>query len=131
MDMMSGFPCNINPDGNSTTLNKWAWNNDVNMLYIDQPIGAGYSYVTALNGSYDVISQVFTPVEDEKDLPELNTTTVIATLDAQQVVYNTTAAAGRTFWQCVQIWTQEFPEWNVKSDEISLWGVSVCIHLPT
>jgi hypothetical protein len=31
-------PCFINPDSNSTTLNEWSWNNNVNMLYIDQPV---------------------------------------------------------------------------------------------
>lgn len=31
-------PCTVNPDSNSTTLNPWSWNNEVNMLYIDQPV---------------------------------------------------------------------------------------------
>lgn len=27
-------PCSVNPDSNSTTLNPWSWNTNVNMLYI-------------------------------------------------------------------------------------------------
>ncbi|KAF5309064.1 hypothetical protein D9619_013580 [Psilocybe cf. subviscida] len=42
-------PCKVNPDGLTTTLNpfsllKKSWNNISNMLYIDQPIGTGFSF---------------------------------------------------------------------------------------
>ncbi|THH26769.1 hypothetical protein EUX98_g7412 [Antrodiella citrinella] len=36
-------PCHVNPDGNSTVLNPFSWNNISNMLYIDQPVGTGFS----------------------------------------------------------------------------------------
>lgn len=124
-DAMSGFPCTFNPDGNSTSHNEWSWNNHANMLYIDQPIGSGFSYVTALNGSLDLLTSVFTPVQDESELPELNATTLATTMDAEVVITNTTASAARTLWQFAQIWFQEFPEWDTTTDEISLWGVSV------
>ncbi|KAF7323728.1 Serine carboxypeptidase S10 [Mycena kentingensis (nom. inval.)] len=39
-------PCSVNPDGKTTTLNPYSWNNISNMLYIDQPLGAGFSYGT-------------------------------------------------------------------------------------
>ncbi|KAG1881409.1 Alpha/Beta hydrolase protein [Suillus tomentosus] len=39
-------PCLVNADGNSTTLNPYSWNNLSNMIYIDQPIGTGFSYGT-------------------------------------------------------------------------------------
>ncbi|KAG1740419.1 Alpha/Beta hydrolase protein [Suillus paluster] len=39
-------PCSVNADLNSTTLNPYSWNNLSNMIYIDQPIGTGFSYGT-------------------------------------------------------------------------------------
>ncbi|KAJ7484423.1 Alpha/Beta hydrolase protein [Mycena latifolia] len=37
-------PCTVESDGSTTTLNPYSWNNISNMIYIDQPIGAGFSY---------------------------------------------------------------------------------------
>ncbi|KAJ7092784.1 alpha/beta-hydrolase [Mycena belliarum] len=39
-------PCTVNPDGESTTLNPFSWNSISNMIYIDQPIGTGFSFGT-------------------------------------------------------------------------------------
>ncbi|KAJ7118453.1 alpha/beta-hydrolase [Mycena crocata] len=39
-------PCTVNPDGKSTTLNPFSWNSVSNMIYIDQPIGTGFSFGT-------------------------------------------------------------------------------------
>jgi carboxypeptidase C (cathepsin A) len=37
-------PCRITNDSSSVTLNIYSWNNEANMLYIDQPVGTGFSY---------------------------------------------------------------------------------------
>ncbi|KIM72376.1 hypothetical protein PILCRDRAFT_81931 [Piloderma croceum F 1598] len=37
-------PCRITNDSSSVTPNKYSWNNNVNIMYIDQPVGAGFSY---------------------------------------------------------------------------------------
>jgi cathepsin A (carboxypeptidase C) len=37
-------PCSVNKNGRTTSANKHSWNKDVNMLYIDQPAGTGFSY---------------------------------------------------------------------------------------
>ncbi|KAF8881135.1 Alpha/Beta hydrolase protein [Mucidula mucida] len=37
-------PCTVLEDGKTTTLNPFSWNNISNMIYIDQPIGTGFSF---------------------------------------------------------------------------------------
>ncbi|CAE6417196.1 unnamed protein product [Rhizoctonia solani] len=37
-------PCRMNEDELTVSHNPYSWNEHANMLYIDQPIGAGYSY---------------------------------------------------------------------------------------
>ncbi|KAI0073558.1 alpha/beta-hydrolase [Panus rudis PR-1116 ss-1] len=39
-------PCLVNPDQSSTVINPFSWNNISNMIYIDQPIGTGFSHGT-------------------------------------------------------------------------------------
>ncbi|KAI0634438.1 alpha/beta-hydrolase [Trametes polyzona] len=39
-------PCMVNPDGQTTVLNPFSWNNISNVIYIDQPIGTGFSFGT-------------------------------------------------------------------------------------
>lgn len=98
----------MNPDSNSTTLNEFAWNNNVNMLYIDQPVGVGYSYTTITNGVLNLLTQEFTHVENG-ETPELNLTTVqtsVSTPDPAFVVNNTETAA-KMAWQFAQVWFQE------------------------
>ncbi|KAG1908428.1 alpha/beta-hydrolase [Suillus fuscotomentosus] len=48
-------PCLVNADRNSTTLNPYSWNNLSNMIYINQPIGTGFSY-----GNTDMVNSTET-----------------------------------------------------------------------
>ncbi|KAF4481653.1 Carboxypeptidase S1 like A [Fusarium agapanthi] len=64
-DNTNGLPCSVNADSNSTALNKISWNKHVNMLYIDQPLGTGFSYVDLVNGTFDTLTQTFTPVKGD------------------------------------------------------------------
>jgi carboxypeptidase C (cathepsin A) len=107
-DNTNGFPCSVSPDSNSTTLNKVSWNNHVNMLYIDQPLGTGFSYVSLQNGTFDTITQTFTPIEDGK-IPKINATFLQATLDsgAPGTVPKTTMSGARTLWAFAQVWFNE------------------------
>ncbi|KAM0207169.1 hypothetical protein ACHAQD_012175 [Fusarium lateritium] len=38
-------PCHVNKGGNSTTQQPFAWTDNANVLYIDQPVGVGFSSV--------------------------------------------------------------------------------------
>ena len=37
-------PCRITNDSSSVNLNPYSWNNEANVLYIDQPVGVGFSH---------------------------------------------------------------------------------------
>jgi carboxypeptidase C (cathepsin A) len=37
-------PCRINNDSSAVTRNPYSWNNEANVLYIDQPVGVGFSH---------------------------------------------------------------------------------------
>lgn len=38
-------PCLINGHGNGTVYNKYGWNKETALLFVDQPAGVGFSYV--------------------------------------------------------------------------------------
>lgn len=79
------------------------------MLYIDQPFGVGYSYTSITNGTVDLLTGVFSPLSEPDEVPELNLTTVqasISTPDPARVVNNTETAA-KMAWRFAQVWFQE------------------------
>jgi carboxypeptidase C (cathepsin A) len=65
LDGARGFPCSVYADSNSSTLNLWSSNNVTNMLYIDTPVGTGYSYTEPQKGLLDLFSGELVPVQDE------------------------------------------------------------------
>ncbi|KAF4452568.1 Carboxypeptidase Y like protein A [Fusarium austroafricanum] len=43
---MGSGPCIVNPDGNSTKRLDYSWTDRANVVYIDQPVGVGFSKIT-------------------------------------------------------------------------------------
>ncbi|EIN08494.1 serine carboxypeptidase [Punctularia strigosozonata HHB-11173 SS5] len=53
-------PCRIQNDTKTVALNPYSWNEKANMLYIDQPIGVGFSYGdTTVGTSQEAASDVW------------------------------------------------------------------------
>ena len=54
-------PCRITNDSSSVTFNPYSWNNESNIVYIDQPVGTGFSYGTTTVGtSQEAAADVWT-----------------------------------------------------------------------
>ena len=119
-------PCYANPDGNSTTINSWSFNNYVNVLYIDQPVQAGFSYDILVNGTFDLSSNIVTPLEASQPVPKTNGTFMLGTFASQNpnTTVNNTITAAKAFWQFSNVWLAEFPEYNTTNNQVSMWANS-------
>ncbi|KAH9912758.1 alpha/beta-hydrolase [Epithele typhae] len=54
-------PCQVDEDGQTTVLNPFSWNNISNMIYIDQPIGTGFSFGTVnVNSTFAAAPAIWT-----------------------------------------------------------------------
>jgi hypothetical protein len=117
-------PCYVNADSNSTRLNPWSWNNNVNMLYIDQPVHVGFSYDELVPVVSDMLTGAITPSNGSATS---NATSFAGVLPSQkpESAPNTTTNAAKILWQFTQIWLQEFPEHQTSDDRVSIWGNSV------
>lgn len=105
-------PCSVNEDSKGTTLNPWSWNNNVNMLYIDQPVQAGFSYDSLVNGTINELVSPFavTPIGSNTSMiPSYNSTFLPGTFASQNnaTTANTTRDAALAIWHFMQTWTQE------------------------
>ena len=129
LEQASVFPCNFGSDSNSTKVNPQSWNNHVNMLYVDQPFGAGFSHTTLANGTFHAVTMEFEPLDSDSadSLEPVEYPLLHATLDASSpaMVTNGTLSAARSFWRFAQVWFNEFPEWSTSNQEISIWATSV------
>ncbi|KAI0871702.1 carboxypeptidase S1 [Hypoxylon argillaceum] len=127
-------PCFVGPDSQSTYLNPWSWNNEVNMLYIDQPTQVGFSYDELINGTATVSEDgegfKVKPADFSNGVPESNMTYHVGTFSSQRITQtaNSTAQAAHAFWHFAQTWFAEFPHYKPADDRISLWAESYGGH---
>lgn len=142
-------PCLVTEDSKDTVLNPWSWNNEVNMLYIDQPVQVGFSYDTLINGTIEETVNPFlvTPRNTTTmQSLELNSTFLAGTFASgnPSSTANTTLSAARTAWYFMQTWMQEyvavffcrveyannrrFPKYKPKGNKFSIWSESYGGH---
>ncbi|KAK0648081.1 putative lysosomal protective protein precursor [Cercophora newfieldiana] len=127
-------PCSIANDSKTTYINPWSWNNEVNMLYIDQPNQVGLSYDTPTNVTLELWEDApffeATPADFSKGIPKSNNTFRVGTVSSQNSTHtaNTTAHAAHALWHFAQTWFTEFPHYKPEDDRISLWAESYGGH---
>jgi len=125
-------PCLVTPDSADTVLNPWSWNNEVNMLYIDQPVQTGFSYDKLVNATVDetALPFIFTPLSPSSPPPKLNATTLLGLLPSQDPLStaNTTTTAAAAAWHFMQIWMQQFPKYRPRNNQFSIWSESYGGH---
>ena len=127
-------PCFVNDDSNSTYLNPWSWNNEVNLLYIDQPVQVGFSYDTLINGTLDLAPSIeegffggtLSLSNFSEGVPKQNNTFMVGTFASQNLTYtaNSTVHAATALWHFAQTWFEEFPYYKPHDEKISIWTES-------
>jgi hypothetical protein len=126
--MTENGPCYVNSDGNSTVKNPFSRNSRVNMLYIDQPVGTGYSYSSLVNVTYSQLSGAVIPTDFTHGIPFAPNITVfpgtVANPDLSLTANNSDIAA-KAMWHVAQAWVDTFPHFSLGNSEISLWTNSV------
>jgi carboxypeptidase C (cathepsin A) len=123
-------PCFVADDSRSTYLNPWSWNNEVNMLYLDQPTQVGFSYDTPTNGTMTCGEYEITPGDFTDGVPAYNFTHMAGTFGSQDLsmTANSTAHAAHALWHFAQTWFFEFPHYKPADNRISVWAESYGGH---
>ncbi|KAK2601700.1 hypothetical protein QQS21_004775 [Conoideocrella luteorostrata] len=121
-------PCRVEDDSKTTRLNPWSWNNEVNILYIDQPNQVGFSYDVPTNGSLKITvdedgAEYFYYPEQFTETPKANLSYYPGTFASGNpaAAPNSTRSAAHAIWHFAQIWLGEFPHFKPKTNSISLW----------
>lgn len=115
-------PCYVNPDSNSTYLSEFAWNREVNMLYLDQPVQVGLSYDTLQNITTNLVTGEIEFLNSTENVPEQNATFLVGTYPSQnedQTALGSVNAA-KSAWHFLQTFTQEFPGYHPNDSRISI-----------
>jgi carboxypeptidase C (cathepsin A) len=137
-------PCFINADSSTSRLNPYSWNNEVNMLYIDEPVQVGFSYDVPTNCTVKLEHSAFRDTEEGEEepvgtfptdfskdgVPEVNATLKVGTFASQDPAQttNSTLQAGHALWHFAQTFFFEFPAYKPNDDRISLWAESYGGH---
>ncbi|KAJ2902203.1 Carboxypeptidase S1 A [Zalerion maritima] len=133
-------PCNVvGPDTDETEPNVWSWNDRANLLYVDQPVGTGFSYVgeDVKDGVVDMSTGLITTFPDgagdgdgggiESESPRFKK----GRFSEQEPdkIPATSPVAARAMYHFLQAWLGEFEEFRGRNT--SLWSESYGGHYLT
>jgi carboxypeptidase C (cathepsin A) len=120
--LVENGPCRVHSDSNSTYLNEWSWNNEVNMLYLDQPNQVGWSYDELANVTNNLLTGDLTYLNDTSEIPEQNSTFLVGTLASGEVSATSRGSrnAAYALWHFAQTWFAEFPGYHPNDSRISM-----------
>ncbi|KAF2028435.1 alpha/beta-hydrolase [Setomelanomma holmii] len=115
-------PCFINADSNSTILNEWSWSNEINMLYLDQPVQVGTSYDKLTNITNNIYTGTVRVADFWSAVPAQNNSFYVGTYASQNYDLTTrgTENSARALWHFAQVWFQEFPQHKPNDNRISI-----------
>ncbi|KAL2864762.1 carboxypeptidase S1-like protein A [Aspergillus lucknowensis] len=121
--LLENGPCTVNEDSKTTRDNQWSWNKKVNMLYVDQPVQAGFSYDELFQGRLNLSNN---EISLGKTDPATGTLLGHFTSQKPEQTANTTMNAARQFWHFMQAWVPHFEPYSKKSTngKLSLWTES-------
>lgn len=122
-------PCYVNIAGTDTIDNLWSFSNNINMLYIDQPVQTGFSWNELVNATFDLLTGdgLITPIDfDPSSLPPVNASYGYGTYPNQ--LFNSTAKntvqAAKSLWHFAEHWLSSFPGYATESNQIEIIGNS-------
>ncbi|RDA84713.1 hypothetical protein CP532_5232 [Ophiocordyceps camponoti-leonardi (nom. inval.)] len=118
-------PCRVE-ENMTTSSNGWSWNREHNMLYVDQPVHTGFSYDVPTAGTFNakwgnITVQGGSPAAQTRGQGAIPG--IFSSQDPQATA-NTTANAGRQYWNFLQVWSHDFLAGRPHKDSLALWAES-------
>jgi carboxypeptidase C (cathepsin A) len=123
-------PCKVNADSNTTRLNKWSWNSESDMLYLDQSVQTGFSYDRVEEGTQGAFGKVLLDINSESAESESTPGSrrgFFSSNDPKQTA-NSTQSVARSTWLYVQIWLRMFDRRQSSNPTINIWSASYGGH---
>ncbi|KAL3455180.1 Alpha/Beta hydrolase protein [Aspergillus heterothallicus] len=119
-------PCLVNSDSNSTSPNPWSWSAESDVLWIDQPVQAGFSYDELTNATIDYSTSLISPILSGEEIPPVNHTFNVGVFGSQDYngTANSTTNGAVDMWNFLQVWLDEFPLYENRDQAIHIWTES-------
>ncbi|KAJ5181327.1 Peptidase S10 serine carboxypeptidase [Penicillium cf. griseofulvum] len=123
-------PCKVNADSSTTRLNKWSWNSESDMLYLDQSVQTGFSYDHLEEGTQSAFGEVLLDMNSESAKSESTPGSrrgFFSSNDPKQTA-NSTQSVAQSTWLYLQIWLRMFDRRQSSNPTINIWSASYGGH---